>query len=95
MAPFRGLPHTTGSAGGSDWVCLHNQPRRRQGPLAGPDAGNWLCFVGALPASDALQVLVGTALVLEMALAQIGFVWRRSPVRSDAARRSVAWASRP
>jgi hypothetical protein len=22
MAPFRGLPHTTGSAGGFDWVCL-------------------------------------------------------------------------
>ncbi len=22
MAPFRGLPHTTGSAGGSDWLCL-------------------------------------------------------------------------
>jgi hypothetical protein len=60
-----------------------------------PASGNWVCFVGALPASDALQVLVGTALVLERALAQIGFVWRRSPVRSDAAKRPAAWARAP
>ena len=26
MAPFRGLPHTTGSAGGSDWVCFVRLP---------------------------------------------------------------------
>ncbi len=49
--------------------------------------------LSGLSPADALQVLVGTALVLEMALAEIGFVWRRSPVRSDAATRPVAWAT--
>jgi hypothetical protein len=55
--------------------------------LPRPRPGNWLCFPGTAPASDPSQSLIGTALILQIALQQIGFVWRNRPVRSDAARR--------
>ena len=48
MAPFRGLPHTTGSAGGSDWVCLTQRDQATGPParahLRAHRQRNWLCF---------------------------------------------------
>jgi hypothetical protein len=46
---------------------------------------HWLRFSEAVPASCIPQLLVRTALVLRVPPRQIGFVWRRRLVRSDAA----------
>jgi hypothetical protein len=64
----------------ANWVCLYSRRHRggRTLCLAGPDAGDWLCFAGALPACSSSQLLVGTALVLQVAPAPIGFVSHNS-----------------
>ena len=55
MAPFRGLPHTTGSAGGSDWLCFARSsipagsglPSGSAATLCSirnPQSRNWVCL---------------------------------------------------
>ena len=58
-------------------------------------AGNWLCFSVAVCRPKSPQLPCCKPLAVRLAVAQIGFVWRRSPVRSDAARRPVAGARTP
>jgi len=48
-----------------------------------PPTANWLCFSEAADASHSSQLLFCTTLILQIARAQIGFVWRSSPVRSN------------
>jgi hypothetical protein len=50
----------------------------------------WLCSSGATPVSHLSQLLVCTALILQIVPTQIGFVWRRSPGLEAGAGRPVS-----
>jgi hypothetical protein len=62
------------------------QSEIRNPQLSRPPAGaapNWLCSSEAAGAYHSSQLLIHTALAPHFARPEIGFVWRRSPVRSN------------
>jgi len=74
-----------------NWVRLYNSLV----PIRPGPAGDWLCFAGALPVCNSSQLLVGTGLIPQTALAPIGFVWHDLPHLGGTRRPGRACCFRP